>query len=368
MLSLTVRALSIHARYTCRHAGACCTAGWDIPAEVSAAHTALELRPGSVWDQGVWPPGIAGIVARRSDRSCIFHDGSRCTLQRERGPDHMPAACRVFPRIATIRPSGLLVSLSHFCPTAAGLLFESQRLAIVEAPGLFPHETTLATLDARPLAPPLLRPGVFMSWPDFERWESHVIQVLGEGDGEWTSALARLKADALVLQGWTPERGSLAEWLSRHLDAGRACADAPSLPSPHVALAVWHRLFASVPHAVRDLPALLTPVSDPFAWPPAQSEISRALRNFAAAHIFGSHLVLQARSLLAGLRAAEIAAELALLHAAALAHSRAGSTCETVLREAIRRTDFLLRHAAEDRALLQIMNETATGLRRRSRS
>lgn len=74
------------------------------------------------------------------------------------------------------------MSLSHYCPTAAKLLLrEDVPLEVVAQPPAFasgPHEG----FDAREELPPLLRPGMLMDLPAYDRWERHVVDSLGRED------------------------------------------------------------------------------------------------------------------------------------------------------------------------------------------
>jgi len=69
----------------------------------------------------------------------------------------------MFPRIVLHDARGTFISLSHFCPTAASLLFESTGEAvIVQAPAALSDIGELDGLDARHVWPPLLRPNMLM--------------------------------------------------------------------------------------------------------------------------------------------------------------------------------------------------------------
>ena len=46
----------------------------------------------------------------------------RCRMHATLGHDALPLACRQFPRVTVEDPRGVSVTLSHYCPTAAGLL------------------------------------------------------------------------------------------------------------------------------------------------------------------------------------------------------------------------------------------------------
>ena len=62
-----------------------------------------------------------------------------CGVHRDHGEAMLPASCRHFPRRALIDDRGVFVTLSHYCPTAAGGLFDDTPLTIVANPPAFPH-------------------------------------------------------------------------------------------------------------------------------------------------------------------------------------------------------------------------------------
>ena len=115
------------------------------------------------------------------------------------------------------------MTLSHYCPTAAGMLFHpviprdfgspgpegsaGPLLRIVEDPPAFPAEWPWEGLDARDALPPLLRPGVLMDWPSLERWERFAVSVLAEEDRSPEAALDVLAAAAEEARRWTPAAG-----------------------------------------------------------------------------------------------------------------------------------------------------------------
>ena len=128
--------------------------------------------------------------------ACVFFDpGSRlCAVHRDAGEEALPSACRQFPRVTTLTPLGVSVTLSHYCPTAAGMLFRDDvPLAVVEAPPAFPAAWPWEGLDAREALPPLLRPGVLMDWPSLERWERFCVSTLAEEGRSAEDALGLLE-------------------------------------------------------------------------------------------------------------------------------------------------------------------------------
>ena len=69
------------------------------------------------------------VMALAEGGACVsFERGmggatSQCAIHRVLGHDALPSACRHFPRAAVTDDLGTFVTLSHFCPTAASMLF-----------------------------------------------------------------------------------------------------------------------------------------------------------------------------------------------------------------------------------------------------
>ncbi|HYT76616.1 MAG TPA: YkgJ family cysteine cluster protein [Vicinamibacterales bacterium] len=200
-----MKCLSFHASYLCRSAGACCRAGWTIsfdPGEHTRARTLkvpaesfVRLQDGST------------AAARLADGTCSFLDtGTRlCAIHREGGHGSLPLACRMFPRSVLHDARGTLVSLSHFCPTAAGLLFEpGPPPAIVDAPASLTDVGPLDGLDARDAWPPLLRPGVLMDLESYDVWERLGIELLTRDRIAPDSAVTALDTVTARIAAWPP--------------------------------------------------------------------------------------------------------------------------------------------------------------------
>ena len=159
--------LNFHLPYQCRHSGACCKAGWPIPIEPERA---IFL-------------GRDGMLPQDANGACVFHSG-RCTVY-----DHRPMACVHFPYVCLIDQRGVHITLSHYCPTAASLLFEHRGpIEIVEGPAPVAGLEIPEGLDARESLPPLRSPNLLMSYQEFSEWERHELKTLRPLAGE--SALA----------------------------------------------------------------------------------------------------------------------------------------------------------------------------------
>jgi Fe-S-cluster containining protein len=184
---LTYYWLSTHLGYACRHSGACCRAGWPIPIEPSnAAAVRAAIDDGRITAPLTWvrpapqaPADVAGILALSGSGACVFHRPSPageggCVIHAMR-----PASCAHFPYVCAIDPRGVHVTLSHFCPTAAELLFEAHEPArIVEGPPVPVGSAVPEGLDAREALPPAAHAAQLLSWDDVSRFEQELVRRL----------------------------------------------------------------------------------------------------------------------------------------------------------------------------------------------
>ncbi len=170
--------LSIHADYRCHNSGQCCSVDWDVPVEVPiyrslvAAIDAGRLRPDSAaaslppFTVGADLPDDAGAMfGRTAAGRCVFFDShSRlCIVHRDLGEPALPATCRYFPRIAVGDARGTSITLSHFCPTAASMLFRDDvPVEIVSEPPAFPPRDYEGLIVGDDDFPPLLHPRMLM--------------------------------------------------------------------------------------------------------------------------------------------------------------------------------------------------------------
>jgi hypothetical protein len=207
----------MHVPYACRHSGVCCSSGWAIAVEHTRARAIGMLRGDGSW---LWPapdvpPDVAGTIAVATGGHCTFHrDG--CEIQGAYGHAAMPVACQHFPREVLIDGRGVSVTLSHYCPTAADLLFDhAGPVEVVEGPPAVPAGEPEG-LDARDVLPPLLTDGVLMDLEAYSAWEAHMVAVLTADDGRTPDeALALLEGDLATMRRWRPGRHALTEEISR---------------------------------------------------------------------------------------------------------------------------------------------------------
>jgi Fe-S-cluster containining protein len=348
-----VRVLSIHADYGCRHTGVCCSSGWDIPVELEVEkglREALRTRALRVLDGGKafrevphLPHGARAVLRTRPDGRCVFldsEDGRLCAVHRDLGPGALASACRDFPRVVTLSPLGVGITLSHYCPTAAELLFrEGGDLKIVVDPPASPGSRPYEGLDARSSLGPLLRPGVLLGWEAHARWEAHAVSILGRTDLTPADAVSRLAARVEELRSWTPKDGPFDAYLERALEGWPESSGPPSW-RPDECEAAWRLVAECVPpgHAIPETPP-----------PPGRaSPVDGPVRRWLAAKAFASWLALQGE----GLRTTVLGLRLALgVLGAELARDPERARAPEGLREALRRADLLLVHLAVPTAL-----------------
>ena len=356
----------MHAGYACQDEGACCTAGWPIPIERPQAdrvHAALAAGRFSApvrW-LGVaaeQPQEVAGVIAVSPD-GCVFHHGRRCAIQTTLGHDALPSCCQHFPRDYVIDDRGVFVTLSHYCPTAARLLFAHDGpLAIVERP--LPITGAPQGLDARGTLPPLLTADVLMDLPALTAWETHLVSWLGgwrNPGGRFSPerTLACLEADAQALATWRPGKTSLPNAIAT-LES-RTSGDEPPRWKEEQALRQIARAALVPSYTWPDDPPDLER-----RWAPLQASWrahAPAINRFLAAHAFASWLPYQGGDVVSGIRRLRLA--LAVLRAEAVRASllTGAAVAESALHDAIRQTDLLLLHLVDRPRLARLL--TARG-------
>ncbi len=287
------------------------------------------------------------------DGSCEFFETETrlCAIHRTGGHAALPITCQMFPRVVLRDPRGAFVSLSHYCPTAAGLLFEdADPVSIVEAPPSLVRDIALDGLDATGTWPPLLRKGMLMDVDSYATWERCAIGVLTSAGTNPSAALDRIERATEALLAWTPDAESTP--LSQHIeDAFRDAAPGADAKPPDGTLSKTVR--AAVP------PSLEAP-SESDDWidrlPDAIAALERhraALGRWLAARLFATWMAYQG----AGLRTIVKYLRAALdVLAVELARGAAGGLDSRGALEAVRRSDYLLIHMAGSERLATLLS------------
>lgn len=357
--------LKMHAGYLCRHAGACCTAGWAIPVE-GAVYERLTVhfagRSGPLFATGgPLPEGAAGVLETR-DGACVLFErdrGNLCAVHRELGADCLPVACRQFPRVVLQDARGTLISLSHFCPTAAAMLrsIGPPAFDIVPAPATIALGGDVEGLDAREALPPLLRSGMLTDHDGYDAWERAAIGMLARGDRTAAQALAFVEAATLAVQSWRPGGISLREAVTREFDVAPGEKPDEDLDAPDPLDERRVRLVMdSIPRGL-PRPPLVDRWQDEWrtvsGW---WGEADGAVRAYLAARLFGNWVAYYGQGLHAIVEYLRVALALVKMEAVRLEAARRGarelpSSPWQIVHEALRNADLLLVHLSDMRAL-----------------
>ena len=358
---LPVRALSIHADYRCHRSGVCCTSDWDVPVEVPLHRTleealaAGQLRPAAVPSNGSgvliaeddMPDEAAAMVARTREGDCVFyHRGSGlCVVHRDLGEPQLPATCRHFPRLALRDRRGTSISLTHYCPTAADMLFrEDAALEIVASPAAFPPAEYEGLVIRPDDWPPLLHPRMLMDFEGYTAWERHMVARCAEPGMPPESVVATLERDAKLLRGYQPGGRSIADTIG-----SLPAAAVPAAPPSGLAgsLALFDEMMRAVPEDRRPDPgeAGLEPVYAEDVLPEWE-RWSRPLNRYLASKAFASWTAYQGRGVLTIVRGLEAALALVRVEAARQCRHAQRALDAGLLREAFREADFVLNHLA----------------------
>lgn len=200
----SLRLLKLHADFTCANCGFCCNDGWDIilsPGEcdrvrgVLRAHGWTEEAVNEIVTAVRQPGGTECLAPKRSESGgCIFHEtgewGTRCFIHHLAGSEVLPAVCQSFPRMAIATPTGVRLTLSCACPTAARTLLREGGLDETRPASVCAgRPELLGWVIAKDRLAPQLAAGCHPEWGAFDyfwRWTA-----------EWMSAPAMTTAQAL---------------------------------------------------------------------------------------------------------------------------------------------------------------------------
>ncbi|OFW04454.1 MAG: hypothetical protein A3I61_11605 [Acidobacteria bacterium RIFCSPLOWO2_02_FULL_68_18] len=354
-------ALSIHADYRCSHSGLCCTSDWDIPVELPLYRTLADAlaagRLASAADPADGSPVLvtgpdlpedaAAIVARTDRGDCVFYHrrSGLCVIQRDRGEASLPAACRHFPRQVLRDRRGTFITLSHYCPTAAALLFRDDvPAAIVEGPAAFPpaqYEGLDVTADEWP---PLLHPRMLMDLDGYSAWERHMVARSADEPLSPESVVATLDRDARLLRQYRPGSGSLAEAVGR-LPAGAVAAVPPV--SLSASLERYGEAMGAVPDDLRPQPdeaGLEEAYADGVL--PEWGRWTGPLNRYLAAKAFASWTAYQGRGVLTIVRGLDAALSLVRVEASRQCRDLGRRLDAELVCEAFGQADYLLNHLA----------------------
>jgi hypothetical protein len=340
------RCLSFHSAYRCRHAGECCRANWDIEIEPQLVEAVMAGRVVPLRSTAApfrQTAGSAIALPRTSTGDCGFHNRQRCSLQEAGAERMLPSACRHFPRVFLRDARGCLVTLSHFCPTAAQLLLDDAPVHVVDASPPLALDQPIEGLDARDALPPLVRPGMLSDPAGHAAWEGAVIRTLvNSRDAE--SALAKVESATEIVRQWSPARGHLAA----------AVVEAFRTSTPDEGSQALSDGFHIVKQLTGPHPLMEVPCSLERDWKRLRGEVSGVLRGpvarYLAASAFGNWIAYRGqglRSTAAWLRACHDVLRVQLVRHSL---SPGGRVHAAALIEAIRMADYIMVHTVDSLA------------------
>lgn len=378
--------LSCHVDYACKHSGACCRSGWPLPVESGVAPVIAEAvssgRVRTADGQAAWlmtsasaPDGMAGTF-RLAESACVFHvprpgrrgsavNGSHhCAIHAAVGHEALPASCRHFPRVCLVDDRGVRVTLSHYCPTAAAMLFEHEGpVEIVSGPAPVTGGAVPEGLDARDALPPRLNPGLLMDLEAFTAWERLVVGTLAGPDapaGTPAEVLALLRAYAERLVQWSPGQQTLASVI------GALSPSDPAFAGFGGTVASAERGSDGGPYRLerqrRAIRVVAQTCREPWSWPAAPPNIdaldrafvaaqwpaaSPVVRRYLAAKAFGSWIAYQADAGRSLVRWLQLAHDILRVEAARACGEANRALDGDLLLIAVRQADLLLAHYAD---------------------
>ena len=362
-----VFSLNIHADYRCRHSGQCCSTDWDVPVELPfhrSLTAALETKrlhtstdagflPAFIVDADV-PDGPAVFFKRIDDGRCVFlaPGTNLCIVHRDLGFDALPPTCRHFPRVSLQDRRGIFITLSHYCPTAASMLFRDDvELRIIEEPPAFPSADYDGLVVGDEDLPPLLNPYTLMDFDGYSAWEEHLVARCTELQRAPESVLATMSRDARLLRAWKPGSSTLREAIARL--PGEYVEAAPS-SSLEASLILHQGVIGAVPNDLKPEPdedglpdAFVRHVA------PRWYRFHPPINRFIAAKSFATWTAYQGRGVATIVRGIDAAVALVRVESARLCRDADRPLDADLLREAFRAADFALNHLAigEDLAL-----------------
>jgi hypothetical protein len=266
-------------------------------------------------------------------------------IHRDEGEARMPSTCRYFPRLALHDRRGTSISLTHYCPTAAAMLFRDDvPLEIVEQPPAFPPGEYEGLVIGSDEWPPLLRPQMLMDTASYSVWERHMVARCADEALSPEGVIATLERDARLLQRFRPVDGPLAAAIEQLPLAGIVWESPLTLAE---SLGHHREVLRAVPDELKPNPdedGLARAYIDHVR--PEWRRWTPPLRRYLAAKAFASWTAYQGRGVLTIIRGLDASLALVRVEAARQCRNAQRALDADLLREAFRQADFLLNHLA----------------------
>jgi hypothetical protein len=249
------------------------------------------------------------------------------------------------------------LTLSHFCPTAASMLFCGDRLRIVDAPADLVSATDREGLDATRALPPLLHPGMLMDPASYAAWEARAVEAIEEASSP-EHALARVAASVECLRPWTPAGPALVEAVRAAWEDGNGRAGA-GIAAMRRFTPEWlaRTAFASVSGGLDVDASPLDADADMRFVAPAWPAFAAPVQRYLAGRLFGSWVAYQGRGLRSVVASAACALAVLRISAARACAAASRALDAPLLTGAFRQADLLLVHKADRQVLADGLSE-----------
>jgi hypothetical protein len=187
-----------------------------------------------------------------------------------------------------------LISLSHFCPTAASMLMAEGGLDIVIARPPLELPPPLEGLDARDALPPLVRPGLLCDVDGYQAWEEAGIATFAREDLTSDQSLNVIAAATDDVREWQPRAETLRERVARAF----AAAGPVEMANGDAQKRVMEIVVALSARRATDI-APVDRFEDRWAQHVAHhfAPFERPMKNYLAARLFANWIAYQGRGL-----------------------------------------------------------------------
>jgi hypothetical protein len=243
---------------------------------------------------------------------------------------------------------GTLISLSHFCPTAAATLADGGTLSIVSAHAPLLLTSAMEGLDAREVLPPLIRPGLLSDMAGYDTWERAAVDVFAHPDSTYQQCLTKLTGATERVREWRPGVISMSDYVSAAFEQPQIdCRELSSRDERLVerAAALTANLTGGDVVGIPQFEAQWTRrIGKPAAW------FNRSMKRYLGARVFGNWLAYQGRGLRSIVEWLRTCAAIVRYFALRHAIESERELDERDFIEAVRSADLLLLHVLDSAA------------------
>lgn len=281
-----------------------------------------------------------------------------------------------------LQPSGVFITFTNFCPTAAELLFhEDTQISIIKDDPTFSKNKVWAGHDARKHIPPLLRPNVPMSWETFNLWEKYTVEFLSRKDYSPEEALILLAATLDTARKWDRKTIPLFDFLSKifevdsNADPTQMKSLVNQLPCGLSKAKVLYIILLSLINEndktylpiIKDFKNIYASKGEPADTEsfiadynkyvkPFWKDFEFPIRRYLISKIFATYYFYQGNGLWSGLYSVITALAALRIHSTLLCTIKQKNLNKVILKKAFGYTDYILLHGFKRRRLIEYLD------------